>query len=167
MGITNSNKEVNVSQITCGGTFQVTLGLSAAPDISENPVDIVLVLDRSGSMAGSPLENLKLGADTFIDIIDETTDSTQDGQIGSGSHIGIVSFSGSASADTQLITSVADLKAAVAALSAGGSTNHADAFSTAASLFDPSSSNKKGHCHVYRRENDFRNSSCTGRGDDP
>ena len=31
MGITNSNKEVNVSQITCGGTFQVTLGLSAAP----------------------------------------------------------------------------------------------------------------------------------------
>ena len=34
MGITNSNKEVNVSQITCGGTFQVTLGLSAAPDIS-------------------------------------------------------------------------------------------------------------------------------------
>ena len=51
MGITNSNKEVNVSQITCGGTFQVTLGLSAAPDISENPVDIVLVLDRSGSMA--------------------------------------------------------------------------------------------------------------------
>ena len=35
MGITNSNKEVNVSQITCGGTFQVTLGLSAAPDISE------------------------------------------------------------------------------------------------------------------------------------
>src|SRR5699024_2232036 len=52
-------------------------------------------------------------------------------------------FSGSASADTQLITSVADLKAAVAALSAGGSTNHADAFSTAASLFDPSSSNEK------------------------
>ena len=97
MGITNSNKEVNVSQITCGGTFQVTLGLSAAPDISENPVDIVLVLDRSGSMAGSPLENLKLGADTFIDIIDETNDSTQDGQIGSGSHIGIVSFSSSAS----------------------------------------------------------------------
>ena len=143
MGITNSNKEVNVSQISCGGTFQVTLGLSAAPDISENPVDIVLVLDRSGSMAGSPLENLKLGADTFIDIIDETTDSTQDGQIGSGSHIGIVSFSSNASADTQLITSVADLKAAVAALSAGGSTNHADAFSTAASLFDPSSSNEK------------------------
>lgn len=143
MGITNSNKEVNVSQISCGGTFQVTLALTAAPDISENPTDIILVLDRSGSMAGSPLANLKLGADTFIDIIDKTTDSTQDGQIGMGSRIGIVSFSGSATADTQLITSVTDLKAAVNGLTAGGSTNHADAFSTAASLFDPSSSNAK------------------------
>ena len=143
MGITNANKEIHVSQIPCGGTFQVTLALSAAPDISENPTDIVLVLDRSGSMAGSPLANLKLGASTFIDILDETTDSTQDGQIGSGSHIGIVSFAGSASADTQLITSVADLKTAVNALTAGGSTNHADAFSTAASLFNPASSNDR------------------------
>lgn len=143
MGITNSNKEINVSQISCGGTFQVTLALTAAPDISENPTDIVLVLDRSGSMAGSPLANQKLGANTFIDILDETTDSTQDGQIGMGSRIGIVSFSSSATANTQLITSVDDLKAAVNGLTAGGSTNHADAFSTAASLFDPSSSNAK------------------------
>ncbi|WP_287447878.1 VWA domain-containing protein, partial [Sellimonas sp.] len=143
MGITNSNKEINVSQVNCDGTFKVTLALAASPDISENPTDIVLILDRSGSMRGSPLTNLKLGAETFIDIIDEATDGTQDGQIGSGSHIGIVSFSSSAVADTQLITSVADLKAAVNALSAGGSTNHADAFSTAAALFDPTSTNAK------------------------
>ena len=143
MGITNSNKEINVSQVNCDGTFKVTLALAASPDISENPTDIVLILDRSGSMTGSPLTNLKLGAETFIDIIDEATDGTQDGQIGSGSHIGIVSFSSSAVADTQLITSVADLKAAVNALSAGGSTNHADAFSTAAALFDPTSTNAK------------------------
>lgn len=143
MGITNSNKEINVSQISCGGIFQVTLALTAAPDIADNPIDIVLVLDRSGSMSGSPLANLKLGAETFIDIIDKTTDSTQDGQIGKGSRIGIVSFSSSATADTQLITSVSDLKSAVNGLTAGGSTNHADAFSTAASLFDPSSSNSK------------------------
>ena len=32
------------------------------------------VLDRSGSMAGSPLTNMKAGAKTFIDIIDEATD---------------------------------------------------------------------------------------------
>ena len=43
-------------------------------------------------MTGTPLDNMKLGAKTFIDIIDEATDSTKDGQIGSGSRIGIVSF---------------------------------------------------------------------------
>lgn len=62
MGITNSNKELSVSRIECGGTFQVRLSLTAEPDITANPVDIVLVLDRSGSMSGSPLANLKNGA---------------------------------------------------------------------------------------------------------
>ena len=143
MGITNSNKQIDASQIDCNGTFKVTLALSAAPDISSNPTDIVLVLDRSGSMAGSPLANMKTGAKTFIDIIDEATDSTQDGTIGSGSRIGIVSFSDTAAADTQLITSVSALKDSVDSLTAGGSTNHADAFSKAVSLFDPASSNAK------------------------
>ena len=50
-------------------------------------------------MAGSPLANLKNGAKAFIDIIDEATDSSKDGQIGSGSHIGIISFSGVATKD--------------------------------------------------------------------
>ena len=142
MGITNSNKQINVSQITCNETFKVTLALSAAPDIAANPTDIILVLDRSGSMAGSPLANMKLGAKTFIDIIDEATDRSKDGNIGSGSHIGIVSFSDDA-ADTQLITSVNALKNAVDALSAGGSTNHAAAFTKATELFDPASANGK------------------------
>lgn len=143
MGITNSNKQISVDRIDCNGTFKVTLALSAAPDISSNPTDIVLVLDRSGSMTGSPLANMKLGANSFIDIIDQATDSSQDGTIGSGSRIGIVSFSNTATADTQLITSVAALKNAVDSLTAGGSTNHADAFSKAVQLFDPASSNVK------------------------
>ena len=130
-------------QITCNETFKVTLALSAAPDIAANPTDIILVLDRSGSMAGSPLANMKLGAKTFIDIIDEATDRSKDGNIGSGSHIGIVSFSDDATADTQLITSVNALKNAVDALSAGGSTNHAAAFTKAPELFDPASANGK------------------------
>ena len=131
MGITNSNKQIDVTQIDCDGTLKVTLALSAAPDIAANPTDIVLVLDRSGSMAGSPLANMKVGANTFIDIIDEATDGAQDGTIGSGSHIGIVSFANTATANTQLITSVETLKAAVDGLTAGGSTNHADAFTKA------------------------------------
>lgn len=143
MGVTNSNKELSVTEIDCGGSFRIRLSLTAEPDITSNPTDIVLILDRSGSMAGSALANLKNGAKAFIDIIDEATDSSQNGQIGFGSHIGIVSFADVATQNTQLITSVADLKSAVDALSAGGSTNHEDAFTKALELFDPSSTNAK------------------------
>ncbi len=73
MGITNSNKELNAARIDCGGSFQVRLTLTAGPDI-------VLILDRSRSMAGSVLANLKNGAKGFIDIIDEATDGTQGGE---------------------------------------------------------------------------------------
>ena len=143
MGITNSNKELSAARIDCGGSFQVKLSLTAAPDIVSNPTDIVLILDRSGSMAGSALANLKNGAKAFIDIIDEATDGTQDGQIGSGSRIAVVSFASTATQDTQLITSVADLKAGVDALTAGGSTNHADAFTKASELLAAPSTNAR------------------------
>lgn len=143
MGLTNSNKIISTDRVDCSGTLKVTLALAASPDISSNPTDIVLILDRSGSMTGSPLANLKNGAKTFIDIIDEATDNTQDGNIGSGSRIGIVSFADTAVQNTQLITSVASLKAAVDSLTAGGSTNHADAFTKAVDLFDPASTNAK------------------------
>ena len=122
MGVTNSNKQISTQYIECDGTFEVLLALTAAPDIVSHPTDIVLILDRSGSMAGSPLANLKSGAKKFIDIIEEATDGTPDGMIGSGSRIGIVSFASTATQNTQLITSVADLKNAIDSLSAGGNT---------------------------------------------
>ena len=136
-------KVINTDRISCDGSLRVTLALTAAPDIVSNPTDIVLVLDRSGSMAGAPLADMKLGSKTFIDLIDEATDSDQDGQIGSGSRMGVVSFSNTAAANAQLTTSVDTLKTAVDGLSAGGSTNHADAFAKAIQLFDPASSNAK------------------------
>ena len=143
MGITNSNKELSTQRIDCGDSFRVRLSLTAEPDIVTSPTDIVLVLDRSGSMAGSALANLKNGAKAFIDIISDATGGTQDGQIGSGSRMAIVSFADTAAKDTQLITSVAELKAAVDALNATGSTNHADAFTKAAELLATPSGNAR------------------------
>ena len=143
MGVTSSNKTLSTARIDCGGTFDVRLSLTAEPDITSNPADIVLILDRSGSMTGDPLASLKSGANKFIDIIDASTDGTQDGQIGGGSRIAVVSFSGTAVKDTQLITSVDDLKGAVNALSAGGYTNHADAFTKASELLSGPSTNQK------------------------
>ena len=143
MGVTNSNKQISTDRIDCDGMLRVTLALTAAPDITSNPTDIVLVLDRSGSMAGSPLANMKTGAKTFIDIIDEATDGSQDGTIGSGSRIGIVSFADEATINAPLMTSVQTLKTAVDALSSGGRTNHADAFTVASQMFDPLSTKQK------------------------
>ncbi len=143
IGITNSNKLVSADRIDCDGSLRVTLALTAAPDIVTNPTDIALVLDRSGSMTGETMANMKLGAKTFIDIISEATGGSADGQIGSGSRIGVVSFADTAVANTQLITSVDALKNAVDALAAMGNTNHADAFSKATGLFDDASSNAR------------------------
>lgn len=143
MGITNSNKLVNIDRVDCEGTLKVTLAITAAPDIVTNPTDMVLVLDRSGSMTGSPLANMKAGAKTFIDIIEEATDGAKDGVIGSGSRIGVVSFADTATVNAPLSTSVASLKAAVDSLTAGGTTNHADAFTKAIQQFDPASPSAK------------------------
>lgn len=142
MGINYVNKTISLDQIDCDGTLKVTLALSASPDISTNPTDIVLVLDRSGSMAGKPLANMKVGAKKFIEIIEESTDGILDDKIGSGSRIGIVSFADTATKNTQLITSVKELNTAIDSLSANGSTNHADAFTKAGELLASSTNHK-------------------------
>lgn len=137
MGITSSNKVVDRSEVGCDGEFQVTLALTAAPDIIENPTDIVLVLDCSGSMSGVPLAAMKEGSNTFIDIIQQATDDgSGSGDLGSGTRMGVVSFSSSAVVDAPLTASVSQLKGAVDALTAGGSTNHGDAFATATQLLE-------------------------------
>ena len=142
MGIINSNKSIgNITEIDCQGVLNVTLGITAAPDIISNPTDIVLLLDRSGSMLGQPLADMKTAVNTFIDIIATSTEGAPD-NIGSGSRIGIVSFSDTAVQNTALITSVAELKSAAAALAAGGLTNHSAAFTSATALLGASANNK-------------------------
>ena len=143
MGITSSNKVLSTDRISCGDSFKITLSLTAEPSIMSNPVDVVLILDRSRSMSGTPLDNLKKGALKFMDILDESTDGSRNGQIGGESRIGIVSFATTATQDTQLITSVHDLNEAVEALMANGRTNHQDAFIKALDLFGPASTNEK------------------------
>lgn len=142
MAIIRSTKELSATAISCGESFDVILTLGAEPNITENPTDIALILDRSGSM-GQSLPALQNAANVFIDIIDGSTDGAQDGLLGGGSRMGIVSFSDTATQDTRLITSVSSLKGAVAALTAGGATNHSDAFTQALALFDSQSTNAR------------------------
>ena len=120
MGVTNSNKVISAERIDCDGSLKVTLTLTAAPDIISSPTDIALVLDRSGSMTGTPLASMKTAAKTFIDIISQSTGGQPTGEIGAGSRMGIVSFANTAAQNTQMITSVDTLKDAVNGLTAGG-----------------------------------------------
>ena len=62
MSIIHSDKRISASQIPCDGTLKVTISLTAKPDIQDHPADVVLVLDRSRSMAGAPLASIRLGA---------------------------------------------------------------------------------------------------------
>lgn len=142
MGAINYNKELSVEQITCGQSLNIRLSLTATPDITSNPVDIVLILDRSGSMSGSALANLKNGAKAFVDIIYGATGGSN-GQIAGGTHIGVVSFADLATQNQPLITDINDLKTSIDSLSAGGSTNHADAFTKANELLQNSTANER------------------------
>ena len=116
MGITASSYTLFPDTISCGGEVEGILSLSAGPDIVSNPADIVMVLDCSGSMEGEPFAAMKASVKTFIDIIDESTDENQDGNIGGGSQIAIVSFARTATQRTGFLTNTADLKTAVKAL---------------------------------------------------
>lgn len=74
-----------------GNQWEITLGIEAI-DLKKT-TDIVLVIDRSGSMKGSGMISAKKAAKNFINNIlkDETGDNVR---------IGIVSFSGAASLDS-------------------------------------------------------------------
>ena len=133
-GTVSGGKTVADADIGCGGSTTVAVTLDGQTGIAGNPVDVVLVLDRSGSMA-SAIGSLKTAAKGFVDLIDEATDGSLDGVIANGSRVGVVSFSSAGTVNVALAspasTSSASIKAAVDALSASGSTNHADAITDA------------------------------------
>ncbi len=143
MGITNSNKEISKKKIKCNESFNVKLSLSSVPNIQNDPVDVVLVLDNSFSMKGTPIYNLKLGAKEFIRLFDASTSGGENGVIGNGNRIGIVTFSDVGVKKIGLTSDVEALNQAVTTMSADGSTNHSDAFEKAISMFEDFSPNSK------------------------
>lgn len=143
-GTVTGDKTASATDIPCNGSTNVTVTLNGQTGIAGQPADIMLVLDRSGSMQGQPFADLKTGADSFVDIIDQATDNALNGVIANGSRVGVVSFSDTAVVNQPLTSSAGAVKSAVNGLAVGGNTNHNAAFQTAqAQLAGSQPTNKK------------------------
>jgi Mg-chelatase subunit ChlD len=91
------------------GTFTISLPLS---QVEYQPVDVVLVMDVSGSMQGEKINSAKAAAKTFVDKLNMTRD-----------RVGLVSFSDEANIVCYLTNNKTSIEAKIGSLNAGGSTN--------------------------------------------
>lgn len=115
------------------GTYDITLNASGTigSDVKKAFVDIVLVVDTSGSMDGSNLTNTKKAINALVDVFDakkETVDTKYK----------LVTFSSSAKTKTNDWVNGTNLKKAVKNLSADGGTNYDQGLSQAATAINNS-----------------------------
>lgn len=142
MGVYVTSKTVTPLNLVCNGRVQITLALQARPSLAGTPLDIVLLLDRSGSMADA-LPELKLAAIQFVNVIRGASPDPNDPTLIQNTRIGIVSFSDNATVDLGLSNSVPALVSAINGLVSGGFTNHADAFNTGVTTLNTGSNTQK------------------------
>jgi uncharacterized protein (DUF58 family) len=109
-------------------TVTLTLTGAGVPIDERRSLDVILIIDRSGSMAWDDPTRLSQAQDAakvFIDILDSTRD-----------RVGLVSFANSATLNIGLTDDFASVKSAIDTLSASGPTNMGDAIYTANDEFD-------------------------------
>lgn len=137
LGITIADKSLSTDRIDNGGRFNIKFTITAEPALDTNPADIVLLLDRSQSMAGSPLANIKNGAKRLAEIIGSASNADN------VSRTAVISFADEATDDTQLTDDTAQINDAINALTAGGSSDYRKAFQAALDMLDFTSPNNK------------------------
>ena len=130
----------------CYESASVLLTLAASSNITANPVDIMLVLDRSRSMDGKPFTDLKAAANEFVNVIANATNNMTPppdaDTIAGGSRIGVVSFGTTATLDLALSTDVPTIQNTIDGLVVDDSTNHRDAFEKATQALQGSTNDK-------------------------
>lgn len=143
MSVSNPQKKISPETIGCQGTATVTMSFDATAMLSKDPADIVLIMDRSYSMNNERMFYAKQGAKDLINIVSGATAEQGSDTIGSGSRMGIVSFSSTATQDVQLTTNVNSLKNAITSLSKTSETNHVVAFEAAETMLGAKGDNRQ------------------------
>ncbi|OGM14550.1 hypothetical protein A3A76_06140 [Candidatus Woesebacteria bacterium RIFCSPLOWO2_01_FULL_39_23] len=120
----NLNNAPQTDELNLDITFQATQarnnagfvcsGITPTPPIACNqPLDVMLVLDRSGSISSSELADLKTAANSFVTAL---------GLSPTGVHAGEVSFATSGTLDSHLTDNAGAVQAAINSLASGGLT---------------------------------------------
>lgn len=99
---------------------------------SSDEIDICLVLDTSGSMSGTPIEETKEAAVNFVETVFETDAS-----------ISLITYSGSAAVESDFTTSESRLKELTNKINVGGQTNIEDGLKAAEEILENSTARKK------------------------
>lgn len=111
MSITAEPQEVGIGEAV---TIRITLSGDSdlcGQSVVEKPVDVILVLDHSGSMEGTPLEQAKQAAIAFVNEMDFASD-----------RVGIVQFSSGASVVQSLSADKTAITQAIENIGIGGGT---------------------------------------------
>jgi len=104
-----SDSYSSLNAFSAYGTFTISLPLS---QVEYQPVDIILVMDVSGSMAGDKINKAEEAAITFVGQLNMTRDK-----------VGLVSFSDEATLDCPLTNNATKIKSIINNLETGGATN--------------------------------------------
>ena len=117
-------KKASPDQVKPGEEAVVVLTITGNGDcpLTEQRADVMLVIDRSGSMEGTPLQHAKNAAKAFVDRLDLSP---------GGDQVGLVSYSSSAATNHLLSRSAGTVRSAIDALASGGRTNITDGINKA------------------------------------
>ncbi|MEY9096626.1 IPT/TIG domain-containing protein [Paenibacillus sp. RC84] len=119
----SASKTVNPSSILVGEETEITLNIQGTPPVNVvKPNDVILIIDRSGSMGTEKMNSAKNAAKGFIDLMDFTKHQ-----------VGIVDFSTNVGS-FNLTTDKQSAKSYVDTLIANGSTNTGSAIQKATEL---------------------------------
>ncbi|HNX79751.1 MAG TPA: vWA domain-containing protein, partial [Prolixibacteraceae bacterium] len=137
-GIITLNKTVTPKANDCGA-FDVQLTIAGNPP--DRPIDVIIVIDRSGSMLGTPLSNAKDAAINFATNVINASNPYR------ANRVGVVSYSSTAILETGLTSNLTTITNEINSLNASGSTNIQDGFVEAETELN---SNAGHNCETIR-----------------